>query len=85
MNEVMQSVLRSQIFKWFVVLLVGCLGLALRQFAVKGAVDLQALAAHVADALDVLAAGGLFGWALLERPNLMRGPARPPLDEERLE
>lgn len=58
------------------VVLAGIVVLVLKQYGTTGAVDLQALAMHVAGELDKLLVGGVGGWLLLGRPEFMR-PSEP--------
>lgn len=85
MSSILKNPIVMQLLKWCVVLLVGCLGLVLKQYGTTQHIDLPALALHVAAELDKLAVGGFFGWMLAQRPAFMALRRPPEYYEERLE
>lgn len=60
-----------------VVVLVGMLVLALKQYAASGAFDLQALAGELASQIDKLIVAGGVGWLVADKPPFMN-PSEPP-------
>lgn len=60
--------------KRFLAVLAGVVVLLLTQYGKTGMVDPQALALHVADAIDKMIVAGALGAVLVAQPNVMRRP-----------